>query len=339
MKKRWFFALFLGIILAGAVMFAGLFEFSGAKRPKQDNFIVLRGENVFQIADNLKSEGYIKSKISFIADTIASKNFHRLKAGKYSLFDLNQGQIIEKLSRGEVVPVVISVIPGWTLSDIGKNLQSKNIAKKADFLLYALFGGEDGNSDLTELKKQFSFLEDAPAAESLEGYLYPDTYQIPAKAEVSQIVSRMLENFGKKVSPDLKAEIKRQNKTIFEIVTMASMLEKEVKTKNDKKIVAGILWKRRKWGMTLDVDSTLLYFLASDHPSLDNKTVASPYNTYKYGGLPKGPICNPAIESIEAAVYPEDSGYWFYLSAKDGTTIFSRDYGEHLINKAKYLSD
>ena len=339
MKKRWFFAFFLGIILAGAVMFAGLFEFSGTKRQKQDNFIVLRGENVFQVADNLKTEGYIESKISFMIEAIASKNFRKLKAGKYDLSDLNQGQIIEKLSRGEVVPLVISVIPGWTINDIGKNLQSKSIAKKTDFLSYTLFSGENSSLNLAELKKQFSFLEDMPDGASLEGYLYPDTYQIAANAKIPQIASRMLENFDKKVPSDLKAEIKRQKKTIFEVVTMASMLEKEVKTKTDKKIVAGILWKRKEWGMTLDVDSTLLYFLASGHPSFDDKNVKSPYNTYKYGGLPKGPICNPAIESIEAAVYPEVSSYWFYLSAKDGTTIFSRDYGEHLINKAKYLSD
>ncbi len=115
------------------------------------------------------------------------------------------------------------------------------------------------------------------------------------------------------------------------------MLEKEVKTADDKKIVSGILWKRLEAGMPLQVDSTLLYFRVSDHPSLADKEADSRYNTYRYGGLPAGPICNPGIESIEAAIYPAKSDYWYYLSGDGGQTIFSKNYGEHLINKAKYL--
>ena len=133
-----------------------------------------------------------------------------------------------------------------------------------------------------------------------------------------------------------RQELKNQGKTVPDIVTMASILEKEVKTMNDKKIVAGILWKRLEAGMPLQVDSSLLYYKASGSGTFD-KEIDSPYNTYKYSGLPAGPICNPGIESIEAAISPQESKYWYYLSAKDGTTIFSKTYDEHLANKAKYL--
>ena len=172
-------------------------------------------------------------------------------------------------------------------------------------------------------KKDFSFLTDAPGSASLEGYLYPDTYHIAAEQTPADIVRQMLENFDRKLTSELRTEIKKQDKKIFDNVTMASIQEKEVRSPEDKKVVAGILWKRLGRGMPLQADSTLLYPAAGAEANVPNKLIDSPYNTYIDPGLPIGPICNPGIESIEAAVYPSDSGYLFYLSAKDGNIIFS----------------
>jgi len=116
------------------------------------------------------------------------------------------------------------------------------------------------------------------------------------------------------------------------------MLEKEVISLEDKKIVAGILYKRLQAKMPLQVDSTLLYSKSGNLKAI-NKEIDSPYNTYKYAGMPAGPICNPGIESIEAAIEPIETPHWYYLSAPDGATIFAKTYNEHLQNIAQHLTE
>ncbi len=335
MKYKTIAISFAAAVFAAAVAVA-VFELSGPARARQENFVVLRGENALQIAANLKAEGYIKSKTVFVLDVFLRGMTKKLKAGKYALDGLDEARIVTKIASSQTVPVEFTIVPGWTLQDVAKNLSARRIAASDEFLAYALGKTNACTYDLSALKKRYPLLSDLPDGAGLEGYLYPDTYQIGANAGAQDITERMLENLEKKVTPEVRQTINDQGRSFFEIVTMASMLEKEVKTVEDKKIVAGILWKRRDSGMTLDVDSTLLYFLAGDHPSLDDKDVDSPYNTYKYG-FPVGPICNPGIDSIKAAANPTATDYWFYLSAKDGTTIYSKTYGEHLINKAKHL--
>jgi UPF0755 protein len=140
------------------------------------------------------------------------------------------------------------------------------------------------------------------------------------------------------VTDDLIAAISKQGKDLEEIVIMASMLEKEVINYEDKQIVAGILWKRLRAGMPLQVDATVAYAAGkSGSITSDDKKTDSLYNTYLYRGLPAGPICNPGLESIKAAIYSVSSQYWYYLSAPDGRTIFSMTLDEHNIARAKYL--
>ena len=133
----------------------------------------------------------------------------------------------------------------------------------------------------------------------------------------------------------MRTEIANQKKSIFDIVTMASLLEKEVSTLSDKKIVSGILWKRLSISMPLQLDSTIIYITGNPNISAKDKLVNSPYNTYKYYGLPKGPISNPGIDSITAAIYPTQTNYLYYLT--DGKTIFSETLEEHNAAKAEYL--
>ena len=150
----------------------------------------------------------------------------------------------------------------------------------------------------------------------------------------------MRDNFDKKLTTDLREEIQKQGKTIFEIVTMASLIEKEVREKEDKEIVSGILWKRLKNNIPLQVDATISYITGKQTTKISREEtqIDSPYNTYKYLGLPIGPICNPGIDSIKAAIYPKNSQHWYYLSTSEGKTIFSETLEEHNLAKAKYLS-
>jgi UPF0755 protein len=151
----------------------------------------------------------------------------------------------------------------------------------------------------------------------------------------------MLDNFDKKLTQDLRDEIARQKKTIFEIVTMASILEKEVQTDEDRAMVADIFWRRLKAGMPLQADSTINYITgkSDSRANLTDIQIDSPYNTYKYPGLPVGPIGNPGLSAIKAAIYPKANGYWYFLTTDDGKVIYAKSFDEHKANKAKYLNN
>jgi len=294
----------------------------------------MRGQNAFQIANDLKAEGYINSKLLFLAKVAAGGRLRELKAGEYDLKNSGVDEIIDKLVSAKTVASDTTIIPGWDIRDIAAALAKGKKITAADF------NAAVSADAVIKLKEKYQFLESVPAGSDLEGFLAPDTYQLGAQSDAAAFVAMALDNFDKELTPRMRQDIAAQGKSVFEIVAMAAMLEKEVRTLDDKKLVAGILWKRLDAGMPLQVDSTLLYYKVpgADSGAVD-KEVNSPYNTYRFAGLPAGPICNPGIESIEAAIYPVKSDYWYYLNAADGKTIFSRNYGEHLINKAKYIDN
>ena len=338
MKKYTKFLLAFVLLIAVLVV---LFDVLG-KNPKNEGFFVIaRGDNVLQIARSLQSQGFISSRIAFIFDAAASGNLRKMKAGRYQIKkDYTDKDLIEKFTKFQSFPISVSIVPGKTTSDIAKILGSAYLAKKGEFLSLVLNDDKNSHADFyNSISEKYSFLSDKPRDAGLEGYLYPDNYLIDPAATGEDIAEQILGNFGNKLTGDLREEMKKQDRTIFETLTLASILEKEVKTSDDKQIVAGILWKRADNHLPLEVDSTLLYFLTSDHPNSIDKNIDSPYNTYMRAGLPIGPICNPGEESIMAAVYPKNSDYWFYLSAPDGKTVFAKTLGQHLINKAKYLTN
>ena len=302
-------------------LFACFYAYQGIYRAKSPGsklaviFSVTKGEGVKEISVNLESQNLIKSALLFQGYIFAQGESGKLQAGKYELSPaMNIPEIAAKLVSGEAVKEKITIIEGWDLRDIGNYLEEEGIAAASDFVEYG--------------KKN-----------KLEGYLFPDTYEIFPEDGVKEIAEKMRANFERKLTPALRKKIADENKTIFEIVTMASLIEKEVRTMEDKKIVSGILWKRLKYNIPLQVDATISYLTGkkSAKVSKEDLKANSPYNTYKYAGLPLGPICNPGIESIIAAVYPENSRYWYYLSGPDGTTHFSKTLKEHNIKRAEYL--
>lgn len=289
-----------------------------------------RGMGDEDIAIDLERQGIIKNNWFFRLYVVILGNHSKLQAGSYNLSSsMSVARIVKKFVSGDVVKNTITIVEGWNLQDIGEYLESRKLYTKAEFLAAAK------NSDTG-----FEFLKDKPKNLSLEGYLFPDTYQVGEGQIQENLVLNMLSNFDKKLTPDLRQEIKKQNKSIFEIITMASILEKEVQSVEDKKIVSGILWKRIENDMGMNVDSTINYITGKNdlRVSIKDTKINSPYNTYKYRGLPLGPICNPGMDSILAAIYPEKSNYWYYLSA-DGTgkTIFSKTLEEHNLAVTKYL--
>lgn len=291
-------------------------------------YVVAKGWSDNKIAKDLKEMGIIRNEFFFKFYAIVSFQHSSLQAGKYNVSPaMSVYQIVKQMASGNVLKQKILVYEGWGVEDIANYLDKEGICAKDNFL----------EAIKKDYSIDFSFLKDKPKDADLEGYLFPDTYQISEGETCEEIVVKMLKNFDKKLTPELRQQILEQKKSIFEVITMASLIEKEVRSLSDKKIVSGILWKRLSVGMPLQLDCTVNYVTGKNDPgvAIKDTKIDSLYNTYKYKGLPKGPISNPGIDSIVAALNPTKTAYWFYLT--DGVTHFSKTAEEHAAKKAKYL--
>lgn len=311
-------------------------------------FIVDKGEGVKTISKNLKEVDLIESDFYF--NTYVKKNDFqtKLQAGEYILNpSMNIIEIVNVLKGGMVInrERVIKVIEGWTMSDIGEYLEKEGIFTKKEFLDLT---GEPmvdyskkyfANSP-KDYSKEYDFLKDKPKGSGLEGYLFPDTYRIFADANLDDIIHKMLDNLNDKLTEKMREDIKAQGKTIYEIITMASVIQKEVRSESDMKMVSGLFWNRIENGQALESCASLAYItgINKDQYTYEDTRINSPYNTYQNRGLPPGPIASPGIQAIIAAIYPTDNSYNYFLSnPANGETIFSKTYEEHLRNKSKYL--
>ncbi|MBD3208769.1 MAG: endolytic transglycosylase MltG [Candidatus Nealsonbacteria bacterium] len=344
------FALFF---LEGLWAWQGIYLRKSFFRQEEQLFVVKEGQGLFDIASALEEEGLIKDKYLFTLYVLWNGHQDKLQAGSYYLSSfLNVPQITWRIVRGDVAEEKITIVEGWNLNDIGKYFEEKGFICQDKFFLIVGFPGNPEHGPAFDFSSEYDFLKEKPQKLSLEGFLFPDTYYTKKPAgelgpeedtqeDIMEVIREMLDTFRQKLTQALRAEIENQGKSIFEIVTMASLLEKEVRTTEDKKIVAGILWKRMENDIPLQVDATITYLTGkkSTKVSIEETKIDSPYNTYKHKGLPVGPICNPGLESIEAAVYPKESEYWFYLSTPEGKTIFSETLEEHNIAKQKYLKN
>jgi UPF0755 protein len=299
---------------------------------EEKTIVIPSGLGSRRIGELLKNSGVIRSKWLFVTYVSLRGDASRLKPGRYTWQSTSLHSVAGDLARGGANEFTMVVPEGWRAEDIALYLDRNKIITSSDFLEYI--------STEHAIFKEFNFLNDKPAGVGLEGYLFPDTYRVFTHSESSDIVEKMLTNFDKKLTVDLRNEIVRQGKTIFEIITMASLIEKEVVSDDDRALVSGVLWKRLEAGIPLQVDATIVYIrgLRSSRVSLEDTLVDSPYNTYKYLGLPSGPIANPGLSAIRAALDPQKSPHLYYLSTPDGETIFSRTLEEHNIAKAKYLT-
>ncbi len=292
-------------------------------------FTIQKGWSDDVISANLKKLGIIRSTYFFKFYAIVSLKHSSLQAGEYGLSPkMSIYSIVNKMARGDVIKDKLVILEGWNVNDIGKYLESKGICKQDYFVSLTK---KDYSAD-------YDFLSDKPSNVGLEGYIFPDTYQIARGESCEDVLTTMLDNFNQKLSLKLRVDIQKQNKSIFDVITMASLVEKEVRGTDDKKIASGILWKRIAIGMPLQLDSTINYITNKKDPSplIKDTKIDSPYNTYKHVGLPKGPISNPGIDSIMAAIYPKKTNYLYWLS--DGKTIFSETWAQHQAAIQQYLS-
>lgn len=243
---------------------------------------------------------------------------------------------------------VITLREGWTNLDIARYLENIGMWSAEEFL--AVVGSAQAGyigqkaPDLEYFTEKFPWLP--LEVETLEGYLFPDTYRIFASSTPTEIVVKTLENFQRKVNTDIQDEIQASGKSLQEIMTLAALVEREAPINHragddsDARLVAGVFKNRLAIGQALQADATLSYIFDDNKPqhSGEELTVDSLYNTYKYPGLPPGPISNPGLLAIKAAINPAVTNYYYFLTPT-GTreVIYARNYQEHLQNKYKYL--
>lgn len=302
------------------------------------DFAISQGETVKDISDNLSDAGLIKSRFFFELYVMFAGKEAEFKAGEYVLNPIMSAvDVVDQLTQGKVVDQerMIRVIEGWSIKDINSYLLKEDVIADSDAQILSKRSAEEWSRSF----KSYDILKDIPVGKNLEGFLFPDTYRIFVDASLDDIVGKMLGNMNAKIDRQMRAEIKKQGKTVYEVVIMASLIEKEVKTEDDMKLVSDVFWDRIEYGQPLQSCASLAYILGENKPqySIEDTKIDSPYNLYQNKGLTPTPICNPSLKAIRAAIYPTENDYNFFLSRPDtGETVFSKSYEEHLINKAKY---
>lgn len=208
--------------------------------------------------------------------------------------------------------VRVTIPEGYNVRQIGVLLESAGLFNSEDFL---------------------------KLAEGEEGYLFPDTYEFYKSTTPDNVIKKMKENFSGKVLSKIEKDLKEKNMKLRDIIIMSSILEEEAASEKDWKIISGILWKRIDAKMPIQVDATLTYITGKPSVGLTDRDLAleSPYNTYRNLGLPAGAISNPGFGAINAALNPEKTPYWYYLSGNDGEIHYAKTFAEHKLNKNKYL--
>ena len=299
----------------------------------QKTFVVREGQGVNAISEELYDVNLIKNKFVFETWLWLKKSEGKIIAGVYQI---PANISIRNLSNLLIIgpgqsQYAVTLLEGWTRELMRPTLEEAELDSDKFMSL---------TSQASSWVEDYDFLSDAPKGASLEGYIFPDTYFVDKSTTEEGFVKKTLNNFDKKLSQAIRDDIASQGKTIFEVVTLASIIEREVPKKADKKMVADIFIKRLEDGIGLQSDATVNYVTGKGlaQPSYSDLEIDSPYNTYKYRGLPPGPISNPGIDSIEAVVYPTENDYHYFLTTPEGDVIYSVDYQEHLDNKIKYLN-
>lgn len=306
-------------------------------RDEQIEIEIPEGYSTAQIAELLKENGLVEHPWLFRFLSKLNGYDGKYKAGKH---------IVSKKLNYEGLMLILTSDPEANPTNDVRIPEGFTVAELIDYLSERGYVDRDRFESLCETKiKKYRFLEDVPDRKyPLEGYLYPDTYKFDVEWKEEEIVDRLLTEFNNVFKDEYYDRAEELGMTVDEVVTLASIIETEAKYVSDYKKISSVLHNRLNSGTYpyLQVDVTLQYarIMAGlgriQILTNKDKEIDSPYNTYKYPGLPPGPICSPRIEAIEAALYPEDTDYFFFFAAPDGTIVYSKTLEEHNRALAEY---
>jgi UPF0755 protein len=307
-------------------------------------FAIDQGETAASVATHLREAGLVTDPDLFALYMRHNHLDSSLEAGNYVLRpNMTMPEVAQSLQHSKVDEVVITIPEGWRAEQIAEVLAANGLVQAQPFIDYVKQGVSNPG-----LATRFAFLQERPpgASTTVEGFLFPDTYRIPAKSDIKTIVDIMLSNFGRRFGADLQQAAKEQGKTAFEVVNLAAIVEREAIAPGERPIIASVYQNRLNQGKALEASPTVQYALGFQPAakqwwktplSLDElSSVNSEYNTYLHTGLPPGPICDPGLSSLDAAVHPAKTDYLFFYSKWDGTHAFAATWEEHLKNQALY---
>ena len=325
-----------GILLAAVLMLGGggvwwTFYRAEAAVPagRTVTIVVPKGASSGDVATLLASKGVVANSMMFKLRAQSIGLIGELKAGTYEFKTGSAYEpVIRSLATGPVIDYVTLVIPeGWSIQRIAARVESKLKIPAADFIALATTG---------KSKFDFTFLADDPTP-TLQGYLFPKTYQVKASATATDVISMMLAQYGKETASIDYSYAKSKKLTPHDVLTIASIIEREVFVDKDRPTVASVIYNRLHIRMRLQLDSTVQYALNGKAKlNLKDLWTVSPYNTYRNYGLPPGPIDNPGLASIKAAAAPSKTPYIYYiLTHKDGSQSFTTNYAAFLVLKAQ----
>ena len=275
------------------------------------------------IADVLHEKGLISNTLWFRVAAIISGQAQELKKGEYVLdSQMSMESTLAKLASGKSEATRVVVPEGYSCQQIARDLEKQGIVKAADFL--AAVKKPENLYPYMKGNRTVSF----PA----EGFLFPDTYFIPNDATPDAIAKTMLKEFDDHLTAEMKQKIAKRNLSIYQFVTLASLVEKEARYEEDRAPIAAVFFNRLSTGMPLQSDACISYVLgmAKTNVSIQDTKLESPYNTYVYKGLPPGPIASPGMAAMNAVLDAPDTDYLFFVADSDGHNHFIRTYEEHL---------
>lgn len=345
--------------LAVAVLVAAVYYLVKVNKPassesREVQVTIEKGLSTRLIANKLQQKRVINNPKVFVIYVVTHSAGGKIQAGSYSLnSNMAIPEIVDVLTRGKVIPTdrSVTIIEGRTNQQIVSYLIERNILKNAaefdKLLAEDNFFAEDrttagGDFKFNDLGKLFGY----------QGFLFPDTYKLAMDGTAKELVEKMLANFQSKITDRMLTDIEKQNRTLGQILIMASIVEKEVgrnketltpedltAMQKEREMVASVFYNRLEINMGLESDATVNYITGkSDRSvSLADTKIKSPYNTYQVRGLPPTPISNPGLGSIMAAIYPSPSDYLYFINKIDGEAVFGKTLAEHNANREKYL--
>ena len=292
---------------------------------------VKQGEGFYDILDKLDKENKLTNKLLIKVNLPIDKRKVNLTEG---IYEINTNSSLEELIKslenkdGDKDLVKLTIPEGYSIEDIAKSVEDKGICSKDEFI-----------KDVKDYKLPSFVKNNNKKRYNLEGYLYPDTYLIEKGSNANDVIKSMLDRFEdvlKQAEDETKVEISDED--VEKIVTIASMIEREARVPGDRPLISSVIYNRLEKDMKLQIDAAVIYALGYHVDVVLNKhlEVDSPYNVYKYKGLPVGPIANPGLDCIKAALLPEKTDYLYYIMKDDGSHYFTNNY-EDFLNKKKEL--
>jgi UPF0755 protein len=322
------------LVAAVAVIAAGAWFVTDLERPYKaydgtEQFVdIPPGSSQTAIARRLKDAGVVRTESTFRAAVWMRGAGRRLQAGEYR-FDrpMSAAEIVDKIRSGDVFLQTITFREGLTIRQMSELYQSRGLGRASDFVAAARNAAPIRALD--------------PQATDLEGYLFPDTYSLPRATTAAQLVERMVAAFQKVLTLDLREQAAARGLSLRELVTLASLVEKETARPEERPVVSAVYHNRLRIRMALYCDPTVIYALEragryTGDLTREDLQFDSPYNTYRYAGLPPGPIAAPGRAALEAAANPADASYLYFVSRNDGSHVFANTLDEHNRNVYEY---